>query len=876
MKRLYALFICALLTMMGTVSAQDYYIIGSNVNGRYWELSAPDCKFTPLGSGRYEWTGEVLGAGFKINDGTWDDPYVNFGSNEHELEIGKPYSYCVGELADNIQIKTYTSVRNPKVILDIYNETITVTGDPEGAYSYQWYISGLNGNVDMNEKSIMVPVAGRKDVYVLKNVEINGTGTFKISYDGLTEQYGTYDGYYITDRDNVAYLQRCPVDTGGVPYELNGIYDVEWNASDCYVTFTRIGDISVLPGPVDPIDPGNYPYVSSPGNECLANVSWAAPILLDKESISDLQDKGVSVTDMTVNYEMGRNLYIWENTFYGYDTYDYDCVSLEVANQGWSGAGFNIAYPGVNLSQINDDTHLHFSYRTPSGYAPESIGILLMDGYRNSDNHDVVKPLRFAVGEPFNDGSGITFPSIGPKASEEWIGIDITIGQLKQLWPDADINNLSYFDGNIFSFLAGGLAHSTLELKNIYFYNEKKNTPGVDFYITGRNVNGNDWAQGEPDARFEYVGNGIYEWHGETLGPDFKINAGSWEHEEYTFGSADPNIKLILGEPYPLVRGGGTCNVTIDGIIALNNPVVILNTNDLTVTVSGDVVSAVGWYLVGSFTDWEFNKEFRLLDDGKFIVENVMIKYDEKAPVESFKISRNDWTVQYGLENYTNEAVITADNLSAYLGGYCNYNVGINTTVENCTLTLDGVYDVIWNLETRIVSFVPKGGDIPDKPFESENYAQLTVNTVNGMGVVNRVPHYAETFVKFNLDEYWTVAKAEINGKAVDTNGLDDGLELKMNRDMIVDVEIAYREELEWIDELTGVATFENSSLTINVKNNSIVINGIEKGDEIVLYNLSGQIVGRYTAESEHVSVKPVSGIYVLRVKDNAVKVTIV
>ena len=55
------------LLAAAAASAADYYVIGENVNGKKWALAAEDCKFTETSTaGVYEWTGVVLGSGFKI------------------------------------------------------------------------------------------------------------------------------------------------------------------------------------------------------------------------------------------------------------------------------------------------------------------------------------------------------------------------------------------------------------------------------------------------------------------------------------------------------------------------------------------------------------------------------------------------------------------------------------------------------------------------------------------------------------------------------------------------------------------------------------------------------------------------------------------
>ena len=87
MKKVFLML--ATLLCAFSASAVDYYLIGSDVNGKSWTLKSADAKFTETETaGVYEWTGTTLGTGFKINDGTWSNANANFGGS------GKPKSEC--------------------------------------------------------------------------------------------------------------------------------------------------------------------------------------------------------------------------------------------------------------------------------------------------------------------------------------------------------------------------------------------------------------------------------------------------------------------------------------------------------------------------------------------------------------------------------------------------------------------------------------------------------------------------------------------------------------------------------------------------------------------------------------------------------------
>lgn len=110
-----------------SANAIDYYVIGGALG---WATENPAGKFTETATaGVYElkYQGTFTGD-FKINDGTWSNPDVNFGSNGSKLVVGEPYSYANGS-NDNIQMDG--SVLNPTFTLNINNGTLTIAGQSQ-------------------------------------------------------------------------------------------------------------------------------------------------------------------------------------------------------------------------------------------------------------------------------------------------------------------------------------------------------------------------------------------------------------------------------------------------------------------------------------------------------------------------------------------------------------------------------------------------------------------------------------------------------------------------------------------------------------------------------------------------------------------------
>ncbi len=605
----------------------------------------------------------------------------------------------------------------------------------------------------------------------------------------------------------------------------------------------------VNPDPVDPINPGDYPFVTSPDNGCLDNASWVGEICMDNALILDIQNRGIAVTDLIPNYE-SNNLYIWDNTLSGYDSSKTpDGVSFEVGNLGWSGAGFNVsAYPGVDLSMINDDTHFHFEYCSPSGYAPESIGLFLLDGESNEKS---TKPLRFSVGSDFDD-NGTIFPSIGPKAGTELTAIDVTIGELKKLWPDADLSDLSSFNGNVFSFIAGDLEHSTFAFKNVYFYNEKKEE-GDNYYLVGSNVNGYIWSNGELPCRFNYLGDGVYEWRGNYLSTAFKINDGSWDHD-VNFGSPDRESVIIAGEPFYYINDGTSSNFMFeDDVLGYRDPVVILNVKEGYITVTGTPVFNP-WYIVGDFSSWEFIYE--LTEDGSNVYKCDRVEFNGSG---LFKICRTGWSRQYSVEPGS-EISISPDNLTAQLVECSGYD-------ESVPVSLKGKYDVIWDFNSLTVTFKPS-------PKEIGEDCTLTITLPGSLKTIMPATVGQTVALSFSADEYWGIESIKEGESVYQAENVKD-LEWRhvAMGDEELEVNLAYLGDLTVWTDLTEIQELDNGA-KISLEDGKVMISNLTEGEEICVYTLNGIVARQMKAESTAVMIQLESGTpYIIRIGSKAIRV---
>lgn len=241
------------ITVTGTLGEAEtpepgevtFYMIGSNVNGKSWALAEADCAFTDKGNGIYEWDGQVLGTGFKINDGTWSNEAYNIGSTGAELSLDVPYYYSASGSSGNIAFAGFTELANPHVVLNLNEQTIVVSGNAGG--EAHWYIAGINGVFELTEEWELFPVEGQDGVFQGVIEVVEQSGEFKISDTGWAHELGTNtpEEVFITPDILSIVLDDVVGEGGNVPYELvEGIYTVTFDYNEYTLTFSA-GDDAV-------------------------------------------------------------------------------------------------------------------------------------------------------------------------------------------------------------------------------------------------------------------------------------------------------------------------------------------------------------------------------------------------------------------------------------------------------------------------------------------------------------------------------------------------------------------------------------------------------------------------------------------------------
>ena len=245
----------------------------------------------------------------------------------------------------------------------------------------------------------------------------------------------------------------------------------------------------------------NAQYVGDPAlSKTTSTGNLYDVILLDNASIESLKTSGKTVQDLRAD-DVNRFLYVWDATFVagdgsypGVDMQMDGYVSFDVSTIGWSGAGFNIANAAADFKHFTDNTHFHCGLRSTNGI--KNVALIIGDGYAFENKNDKWSPAKISVGSEAFVDNGTAFPLVGNfDADGEWVAVDITLGQLKKLWPSFNYK-AGGFGGNILSFLAGGTTGKNISLDAVYFYTPGNGESAVadvvadtDIIVTARTVN---------------------------------------------------------------------------------------------------------------------------------------------------------------------------------------------------------------------------------------------------------------------------------------------------------------------------------------------------------------------------------------------------
>ena len=220
---------------------------------------------------------------------------------------------------------------------------------------------------------------------------------------------------------------------------------------------------------IDPTTDAFIKSIDNPSNYVIY------PLALGDAAHQALKAAGFEVNDVTIVNDDTAWLYVWNDTFTAGDGSYPDAdfsgegyTDLTVGTVGWSGAGFCVL-PTANWdnSNLGDETILHVNARTSNGL--ESVGLIVMDGGIGTAKGT---PAKVSLGNSAFVDNGTAFPLVGG-LGEEWTGLSIKFSDLKKLCPSFSVQTGKGWDGNVLSFLAGGVTGKNIAFSNVFLATPK-------------------------------------------------------------------------------------------------------------------------------------------------------------------------------------------------------------------------------------------------------------------------------------------------------------------------------------------------------------------------------------------------------------------
>lgn len=795
------LFVMAImLASILPVEAADnvtFYIIGSNVNGQSWALAQPDAAFEPLGNGLYRWEGKTLGTGFKINNGSWSNDDYNFGSySGKEISMNVPYSYYVGSNSGNIAFNGFVTIENPVVELDINLGTITLKNGSSGGTA-NWYIPGLNGIDELSDATRLDPVSGLNGRFSRKFEVTEETGSFKISDDGWAHQYGTNypDIYYIDSNNLSSSLVPVVSVSGDMPYSLSkGTYEVMFDLNNPMVKFTpvdmNVTDISLYVIGEDVnghnwvlaqedckmtmISPGVYEwngktlasgfkindgtwnspqYNIGAGNYNFEKISLNKPYyyFTDNDSKDILFDGFNYVINPKVTVDLNAGTIFLTGSLTE-ESGEYYIIGKNVNGKEWV-----LAQEDARFIKESDDI-----YRW-SGEILESQ-FKINDGTWSNDNYNFG-----TYGKKISFNTPFYYETGGSTLNIEFDGFDTLINPVVEL--DIRRGTITLVEGTKSGDGNGGGGE----------------TPGsYDFgnlYIIGDNINGNNWQLSDPSAKFDYMGNGMYEWHGVYMNSGFKINDGTWDNNVLNgiclnIGAPENDQGIVLGEPYNFYGGEDSGNIGFAQVSDVVNPLVVLNMRDgtLTVTIDGHTLQV---NLPENASQNYRNCILELTDNISGTIHKALVTDRINYSFKGVKTG-GDYTLR----------LITASNI--VIGIIENFSMAGEDTeihfdnliklynIKACAIDPDGndVTDSViieWFAPTEdgVEKFLKKSTSLNDIPEHTQIICKVTLDENLGQKYMNPEPCIVsaeenEKEIVFQLERFQTI---ELTGTVTDEEG---------------------------------------------------------------------------------------------------------
>lgn len=217
-------------------------------------------------------------------------------------------------------------------------------------------------------------------------------------------------------------------------------------------------------------------------------------------------------------------------------------------------------------------------------------------------------------------------------------------------------------------------------------------------------------------------GEGVYEITIPELLSQFKVTDGDWT-APYNMGGDGSGV--VLGTPAQLVEDSNN-NLFFADYDGVLDATVIVNINDLTITVTGEGYTAEKvWYLQGVNGDWA-----TWSTDNQFVKNNdngcLEINEFSFTSAGEFKLATESWVNEYGAgENTTSIA-------------FGNFSTQLYTPGGTVAYSILGTFGIRFNPETEILEFVQGGlGGVNEITVDLDNAADAIYYNLQGVRVDN-------------------------------------------------------------------------------------------------------------------------------------------
>lgn len=585
-----------------------------------------------------------------------------------------------------------TPLKNVNFEFDPSRNTLIITECP---YPDQMYMIGNVGTITWNPtQGVKMSVAGN-GVYTLENVYIGSSFAFTSQ---LSTNSGDWNGAYNAnrygpfDKDRPANIGSNDVDGRGDlswSFKETGSYDVKLDLANKTMTLSA------------PTLPPTYPetlYVIG----SLKGGSWKTNygVQMNKTADGVFSVDNVEILDndsQGANFSFCTQLASGDNDWTGIGT-RYGATSTSDAKLNITNgqtydllrAGNPGAFSGVQgtYSITVDLTTMKMTATWVEKEDPYPSELYLI-GYINSNSWVL------AGGEKMNNEgngkftlnditlgtvAGHSYFSFSTAVSDDWNNLGQRYGgtadniEANYSTGDTGATNVLQKGNNAFYVPSGKYNFTvqfnedgsiTLTLKQV-----SQITP-ITLYIAGENINGEkNW---NPGMEMTYS-NGVYTWSGTSLGTQFKIFDGDWSsNEDYGVDiEKNPDGKLSLGEPFPVVRADGSGDIYFNDLSWVQNPTVVLDPVQSTVTVTG----YRPLYLRGQMTvptDWGVNPSYLCSaatnQDGQTVYTLTVASFPGNSQFKFGSGEEENWVVSYGMNNGSDMVANNSDSYPLTQGG---------------------------------------------------------------------------------------------------------------------------------------------------------------------------------------------------------------